>query len=156
MFVILLRVLLVVKMSLGPTFNFTSAYNRCLFSHVLPRSGHIVGYQMDAVKSLCQATRRCLHHRCLGSRRAAVATLRWLAAPQDREICVHFDPSAYFHVERPREEDVNIVCAKLQTLCNHSAWPMGIGEVWWQHQEWWKLTKAIYDLAWFGDIFALI
>eukprot|EP00434_Breviolum_minutum_P022392 symbB.v1.2.019765.t2/scaffold1596.1/size109882/4 len=30
-----------------------------------------------------EATRRCLHHRCLGSRRAAVATLRWLAAPQD-------------------------------------------------------------------------
>lgn len=30
-----------------------------------------------------EATRRCLRHRCLGIRRAAVGTLRWLGSPQD-------------------------------------------------------------------------
>lgn len=33
-------------------------------------------------KQAQEATQRCLHHRCLAIRRAAVATLRWLAAPE--------------------------------------------------------------------------
>ena len=37
-----------------------------------------------------QATRRCLRHRCLGIRRAAVGTLRWLGSPQAHRRCGDF------------------------------------------------------------------